>query len=257
MHGCSATLPPRKSISSGEARERFRCYTSHMAAPSPKRVAQRALVLSAVTMRAYLENEGAPDTAEYHQRMLAWLGRHPIESELEAVERSFVKAPIGKLAKKRVTDGIWRSEGLGVLMWALGYGKLPGFATECDQQRAAKRLGFMHDPVVLHRPKLVALAERRRYARLARALHWRLREVRLRSQPLDLVKVARGLPLVKPLLEAELPLVDGDLRLGRRAIHRASAAEVQNALSIAAERHVAANWLMGDALAYSEVDTPT
>jgi hypothetical protein len=46
-----------------------------MAAPSAKRVAQRSLVLSAIAMRAYLENEGAKDTSDYHQRMLRWLGQ--------------------------------------------------------------------------------------------------------------------------------------------------------------------------------------
>jgi hypothetical protein len=220
-------------------------------------VAKRTLVLSAVTVRAYLENEGAEDTVDYHERMLAWIGRHSIWSEFEPPERSFVEALIGKLGKRRAIDGIWRSEGLGVLAWSLGYGNLPAFAEEVDQQQTAKRLGFMRDPAVLDRPKLVGLAERRRYARLARAIHWRLREVRARKRHIDLERVARTLPFVAPLLEGKTPLIEGDLRLGHRALHRASREDVQHALSIAAERHIAANWLVGAAARYSAVDTPT
>ena len=228
-----------------------------MGAPSAKRVARRALVLSAITIRAYLENEGAPDTIEYHRRMLAWIQRHRLESEFETDEAAFVRTPIGRLDKKRVTEAFWRSEGLGVLAWALGYGKLPPFTDEVDQQRIGKRLGFMRDPVVLDGARLIALRERTRYALLARAIHWRLREVRLRKRHVDLEKIAQELPLVAPLLEEGVPLVHGDLCCGNRPIHRASPGEIQHALSIAEERHVAANWLLGTSVKYSEVDTPT
>src|SRR5688572_14799475 len=214
-----------------------------MPVPSAARVANRALVLSAVSLRAYLENEGARDTGDYLKRMLAWLAQHDITSELEPRERSFLKARIGTLGAARAAHGLWQSEGLGVLAWALGHGSLPAFAAEVDQQRTAKRLGFMREPSVTHHPALVALTDRRRYARLARALHWRLREAQLRRQHVDLEQVARTLPFVAPLLEADLPLVSGDLRLGRHAIHRAPPAAVQHALSISAERHIAANWL--------------
>lgn len=228
-----------------------------MAPPTARRAAKRALVLCAVTMRAYLEGEGAADTPEYHQRMLAWLDGQPLGDEFERAERSFVWAPIGKLSKKKVTEALWRSEGLGVLAWSLGRAQLPAPHEEVDQQKTAKGLGFMHEPIVLKGPKLRGLAERRHHARLARAIHWRLRELRRTRKRLDLQQVASVLPLVAPLLEGDVPLVEGDLRLGRRAAHRATPGEIQHALSIAAERHLAFGWLVGAEAIYSEVDTPT
>jgi hypothetical protein len=189
--------------------------------------------------------------------MLEWIARHPLKGEFEPAEWSLVAAPIGKLSRKRVTDATWRSEGLEVLAWALGYAKIPRYDEEGDQQRAAKRLGFMRDAVALTRPSLIALAERRRYAQLARAIHWRLREVTLRRRWLDLQAVSRRLRFTESLVLGGVPLVDGDLALGTRTLHKAARADVQHALSIAAERHLAANWLIGTASTYSDVDTPT
>jgi hypothetical protein len=217
----------------------------------------RSLGLSAVTLRAYLETERAADTGEYHARVLEWIQRAGIASEFEPAEASLVAAPIGALTRKQATAAIWRSEGLGVLAWSLGQGAIPAHDEEDDQQATAKRLGFMSDARVLEQPSLIGLSERKRYARQARGIQWRLREVALRRRPVDLVRFAARPPFGEPFDLEGVPLVGKDLSLGGLAVHKASLAAVRNALSIAEERHVAANWLIGTARLYSEVDTPT
>lgn len=228
-----------------------------MRVPSAKRVALRALVLSAVTLRAYLEKERAPDTAQYKSRVLLWIRGAKISKEFEPAEESLVASPIGALARKQATAAIWRSEGLGVLAWSLGHGLLPPHDEEVDQQATAKRLGFMSDARVLEQPVLIGLSERKRYARQARGIQWRIREASLRRRPVDLVRFAARPPFGEPFDLDGVPLVGKDLSLGGVAVHKASRAAVRNALSIAEERHVAAKWLIGAARLYSEVDTPT
>jgi hypothetical protein len=225
-----------------------------MPSPKPSRVALRALVFSAITVRAYLETERAPDTAQYHAKMLRWLESRGVRPEFEQEELAFVQAEIGQLTRARVAEGMWRSEALGVLAWALGYGKLPPYHEEVDQQSVAKSLGFMHGAGVLRSPELRERRELVRYGKLARALHWRLREMKLRKRAVDWEKVAGRLPF---LAVEGIELVDGDLALLGKPLFRAKTASVSHALSMAYQRHQAINWLVSGGARYSETDTPT
>ena len=217
-------------------------------------MALRSLVFSAVTVRAYLETERAPDTSAYHAKMLRWLKAHKVTAELEPAERDFVHADIGSLDRSAVADGLWRSEALGVLAWALGHLTLPEHDEEVDQQAVAKSLGFMHGAGVLRHPKVRDRRELVEYAGRARTVHWRLREMTLRQGALDLEKTASKLAFINL---TGLKLVGGDLALGGKSIARAKVATVKNALCIAYQRHQAINWLVYGGARYSETDTPT
>jgi hypothetical protein len=217
-------------------------------------VALRALVFSAVTMRAYLETERAPDTADYHAKMLRWLEARGVMAEFETVELDYVRAAIGGLNARSVQEGLWRAEALGVLAWSLGYGKVPPPDEEVDQLAVSKSLGFMHGAGVLKSPTLRPRSEITVYAQVARAIHWRLRELALRPGPIDWAATAERLPF---LAVPGLALADGDLALGGKPLSQAEAAAVKHAGFIAYERHMAIEWLTRGGARYSETDTPT
>ena len=89
------------------------------------------------------------------------------------------------------------------------------------------------------------------------ALHWRLRDFRLRPRVADFLEIAGRVPWLNEAIVRELPLVDGDLAIRGQRIDRAPADLVDTASSIAAERHLAINWLCDGPELYSEADTST
>src|SRR5262249_34991627 len=97
--------------------------------PSARRVAARALALSAVVCRAYLEMSRAdmPSESWEPQRahLFARLQGLGIAPELEPPERAFLHVPVGGADPRLVTDAAWRGEGLAVLAWALNRFELP------------------------------------------------------------------------------------------------------------------------------------
>jgi hypothetical protein len=212
------------------------------------------MVLAAVTMRGYLENEGKGDTPEYHQKMLVWLAKHSVGLEFEPAERKLVGTPIGRLTADQGAAALWRAEGFGVLAWALGYGALPPHDQEVSQHKTAKALGFMKKDGVLDKPALISKGDIERYAATARAIHWRLREATLRNGKVDMVALSAAAPWRGTFELKGVALIDNDLAIAGRAIHRASPGTLSNAASIAEERLVAVNWLIGRAKLYSQIE---
>src|SRR5690606_38129464 len=84
--------------------------------PPPNRVAQRALVLAAVSCRSGIEDDASNREAEaFRRQALAWLRDVGAIEEVEPDELALLSAPLGTLRKRQVIDGSWRGEGLGVL----------------------------------------------------------------------------------------------------------------------------------------------
>jgi len=77
--------------------------------PSPKTVARRALVLAAVAMRGYLENEEEGDTPEYLRSVIDWVASHKVDGAFEASERRILRARLGTLGDDRINDALWKS----------------------------------------------------------------------------------------------------------------------------------------------------
>ena len=115
-----------------------------MPAPSAAAVADRALVLYALTRRGAIElvvNETHGDPTRVDQAEAArvetdtWLRRESLEAAVTSAERSLLDAPSGSWPREAIHDAMWRKEALGVLLWSLQHlGSLPPIGEEFDQR---------------------------------------------------------------------------------------------------------------------------
>ena len=99
-----------------------------MTRPTAAQIADRALVLYALSRRAAIELalEGFGD--DPHRIAQAerartetdrWLARESLEGSLTGVERRLLEASSASWPREAVIDEMWRKEGLGVCLWAL------------------------------------------------------------------------------------------------------------------------------------------
>ena len=162
--------------------------------PSPERVAERALVLSAVVCRSGIEcDAGKADAEKFRQAVVDWVKNLHLDAEAEAAEMEMLQTPLGKLDKKLVLDASWRTEGLAVLAWGLGRYGLPRYDKQAIGFAAADVLGFMQprERTVLRAPELRSRAQIAALADQLFTLHWRLRQFSLDHKAIDFEEVAR------------------------------------------------------------------
>lgn len=121
-----------------------------------------------------------------------------------------------------------------------------------------QRLRLIGDgtPPVLSSPRLRSPEELKRMERKLFVLHWRLRDFSLQPRALDFLEFART-AWFGPFDLTGIALAKGDLSIEGVPISRADPEEVRRSQSIAMERHLAINWLLGRARLYSRVDTST
>lgn len=228
--------------------------------PSAERVARRALALTAVTVRAMLELEPPSAARVYTQRdLLAWVREIDLGDELEPDEWEVLQRPTGYLAERQQIDSTWRLEGLVVLAWALGLFDIPPHDRLVKPRELWQQLGLYDKEASLSLLASPTLRSRSEIATLRNrqfAIHWRLRNFHVHGDVLDFAEFARTC-WFGPLDITGLPLVKGDLGLGRKRLDRAKSVALLKALSTAQERHHAANWLWEGPERYSEVRSDT
>ncbi|MES2641709.1 MAG: DUF4272 domain-containing protein [Myxococcota bacterium] len=230
--------------------------------PDAERVRGRAFALAAVIQRAFLEQASLPAEQydEYIATLRSWIAERSLGSAFEADEQEFIDTPQGQLDPKETSDATWLSEGLGVLAWALSVADLPAHDEQVDLFALHEVLGFLDDvPPTLEPPRLRAPAELARMHGQLVGIHWRLREFRLRPGPLDFSAfAARRLAFGRFDIDLDgVALAEGDLAVDDGPLQHAHTGSVQNAASIAFERHRAIEWLADARVAYARVDTPT
>lgn len=227
--------------------------------PSSDRVAKRALVMSAVIHRAFMEPRSEePEVQTECQNIITWLKHLNIQDELEVEEREILNTPPGKLSDRQVINSTWRSEGLAVLAWALNCFDLPAYDEMVDPQAVVNRLYFLDEGAeeLLISPNLRASNELEQYAERMFALHWRLQEFRLNPKKMNFRQFAEE-AWFGPLDVSGLRFINNDLAIGHSELSIATSQDIQKCVSITIERHQAANWLIGYDEIYSEVDTST
>lgn len=227
--------------------------------PSPQRVAERALVLSAVVCRSGIERDaGNAEAEKFRQAVVDWLKSLHLDAEAEAAEMEMLQTPLGKLDKKVVLDASWRTEGLAVLAWALGKYGLPRYDKQAIGFAAAETLGFMRprESTVSNAPELRSREQIAALADQLFTLHWRLRQFSLDHKAIDFEEVART-AWFGPLSLEGLSLNEKDLEIYGFPISQIPEPQWRTVMSIAQERHQAVNWLEGYEAIYSEVETST
>lgn len=229
--------------------------------PTPELVAERAIILSVVSCRGFVESDrqnpkGAADLAS---RAYTWLRDLGLASKLSGWERRVLDTPIGALADQDRVDASWLSEAAVVLAWSLGRYSLPAFDEQCDPAGAANSLGFLGDRnnTVLSRPNLRTDSQLREFNEFVYNVHWRLRDHSIARRGYDfeaLALKAWGMPIAR----FGLKLMDKDIQVGARPLSIAPESEWRTLLSITQERHRASNWTIGYASEdFYEVTTDT
>ncbi len=192
--------------------------------PTPGRVARRALAMTAVTVRAILEQEAASrEAAKTYQKLVAWTSSLAIDEELEPDEWEVLQRPLGRLDQRAQINSTWRLEGLVVLAWALGRMEIPPHDKLVQTNRLWRGLGFLDGKAataLLANPTLRSREEIGILRNRLFAQHWRLRNFHIRPEVMDFAAYARTC-WFGPLDVSGLPLVDGDLGLRGKRIDRA------------------------------------
>lgn len=229
-------------------------------APDSRRVAQRAIALTAVTARAIMEQGAAwPEAQRDHRDLMAWVRELAIDEEFEPAEQAALAAPLGRLDPTLQLNSSWRLEGLGVLAWSLGLWEMPPHDQLVDSNLLWRSLGLCNTPAA---KSLLADANRRSPAEIGArrdrlfAIHWRLRQFALRPSVMDFAQFARTC-WFGPLDLSGLPLVDGDLSLRGQRLDRVGREVLSLAQSSAQERHLAINWLCEGPAIYSAASVAT
>ncbi len=104
--------------------------------------------------------------------------------------------------------------------------------------------------------KLRSHEELAAYANHAIMAHWRFREFSLRPVPCDFVKASKGC-WIGTFDIARFRISGNDVMVGEHEISQADRNEIGMCNSIAKERHVAINWLLGENDIYSQIETHT
>jgi len=236
--------------------ERFRRTTMSMVFQRFGLMPHRTVVEN-VAYGLSVSGMGRPQRREAAMR---WVEAVGLRDELEPEEAALLDRPSGRLPRGTWPDAVWRVEGLGVLLWALGRRDLPPSDELVDVVTACQAAGIASRPgagALLDRPRLRPPAELEAFARRAFACHWRLVEVRLRGEPLDLRAAGRE-AWFGPLDASGLPLDgDGELVLRGRPVTELAPDELLRCGRTAAERDQAARWLLGAHARYGAVDLGT
>jgi hypothetical protein len=198
------------------------------------------------------DNSGDSEAEALRAEVLRWLDTTGVAAALEPEELEILGAPLGTLTEQQQRNAGWRSEGLGVLAWALNRWELDSFDVPTDAPAIAEALGFMEPEglELLKSPKLRHKSEREELARELYLIHMRLRQA-YDQEPSsrNVAQLAREIK-VDPV---KLDLVDDDLTISDIRLAEVPPEILRYVISTVAERHRAANWLLGDNPAYSEV----
>ncbi len=216
--------------------------------PSPEKVAQRAIVLSTVCCRGFVERDrsNAKEAGALVKRACNWLRGLGLEEELSAWERQVLDAPFGTLPERDRINASWLSEGLVVLAWALGKAELPGVDEQCSPADTANCLGFLEpiDATVLKDPQIRPLSELQEYNEFIYNIHWRVRDFSLNRRRYDFESLAQK-AWGEPVLRHGLVLRERDLCVNGVPISQSEESAWRALVSITQERHRASNWLIG------------
>jgi Domain of unknown function (DUF4272) len=198
-------------------------------APDQNAVVDRALCIAAVAMLGAIAaglEDGTMDAGqagEYLKESHRWLIREQLTAALSIRERALLAKAVTEWTERDALNASWRSEALGVLLWALSaFDEMPPYDERFDRLPA-----FV--------PLLAPTADFRRSASLRSA-----EEI---GGARDLAEVWHGRARTRQLGEGDDPHVESG--------------ELDADVAAAIERHYALNWLCGYASDWDSVPTET
>lgn len=183
-------------------------------------------------------------------------------------EAASIAEPVGSWSRQTFINAHWRFESLAVLIWAMGRIEvMPAFDATVSTIVIPNRIPLLGDLETVHEfvresnlRECDAIDEMRE---IAESWHWRARTHALatgtyptESDPNELLKYARESAASAGESGWFTP-IDGDYPVFGKPYQRVTKEEWQLLISIAQERHYAANWLCGDAADWDEVSLDT
>lgn len=232
---------------------------------SPREVAERALILSAICRRAFLEErpDGVEDDdpeAELFD-LVAWLRAEGLDAVATDDERRLLHARVGRLPADDAAEASWRTEALVALGWALDLlPEMPPYDAAADPAAVLAAVPAPWSPTAAWRRDArlrseAAIAAEREHAEL---WHWRAEtadlfviadaaeRAALATAVRDVAAEARNGGILPHLLHDDFPARGGPYRLlGFEAVAELGA--------VAAERVRALNWLCGFGSGWNDV----
>ena len=212
--------------------------------PDARRVARRAMVLSAIVCRC---NSDHPDAIDLWKRLKKWVEQLFLEDEMESTEKTIFYAPLGTLDDRQRIRGTWNAEGLGILAWALKLFLFPRVGAKVDPYELTDSFCFLNDEAadVISSAQLRSRAELDSCRELMYAIHCRLREY-LRTHTSK--SIAHWIePSWLSTLGLDSPLgPHHDLRIGEVEIGLSNENAVRQCEWTVCERHRASIWLVGE-----------
>ena len=239
--------------------------------PSESEVANRALCLAAhaalgSAAQGLSTGDALPQNTDSFARELRdWLERDGAAGYQSTREREAFRRPIDAWTDRDLIDASWRTESLGVLLWALSvYDELPPYDAQFED--VPENVPLL-EPVegFLEAISLRSTDEIARARDLAELWHWRSRttdlqaddEFKRRNPELDLDEIVRETARVAGE-HGEIPEpIDEDFPAFGKAYRDLSTDEYAEVTSIAMERHFALNWLCGYSRDWDETPTDT
>ncbi|MAR12269.1 MAG: hypothetical protein CL681_20145 [Blastopirellula sp.] len=211
-------------------------------------VAERALVMGAVALRASLEITDHPRSAEVITRIPSWLEELGLAEAGDPLERAILLAAPGQLERDQRADANWAGEGAAFFCWALGLGEQPPWFQQADQQAVINTLRVMRPEAGEHLrdPALRCVEELQGFCK-------QVLLIRLEFLP----EMAR--PLKRKMLQRELAgygieVGDVDVEEVRRLVGGMSAGQLRSLQAPYLTREVAASWLLSSRSRYFDVD---
>lgn len=254
-------MPPEEMHDEGEGDDDESDNDYELVPPTPERVARRALALTAVAARGTLELDAPElDNPEAHRgRLIEWVNSLEIGDELEPEEWKVLQRPIGQIERQDFLNAMWRVEGLAVLAWALGRHPLPPDDELVIPGELYQSIGIFDvesGRKLLQSPVLRSDEELASMQIHLLMLHWRLRDFSLSPHAINFVELSKSC-WIGSFDISGFQIVDNDLAIGGVPIAAADEDRRRVVNSLAMERHLAINWLMGYSSVYSETDTST
>ncbi|HET6171559.1 MAG TPA: DUF4272 domain-containing protein [Gaiellales bacterium] len=237
--------------------------------PDQDAVVDRALCISVTAMLGAIVaglEEGEMDdeqAAAYVTESHRWLRRETLADSLSSRERALVAKPLADWTEQESIDVEWRSESLGVLLWALSaVEEMPPY--DARFEALPSLVPLLAPTADFRRTASLRPAQEIEIARdLAELWHWRARTRQLqeRGDPQaaahDLDAIARQTAALSYARGGIPEPIDGDFPAFGKAYRALDENEYSAVTSASAERHYALNWLSGYASDWDRVPTET
>lgn len=210
-------------------------------------VARRAVIATALALRASLEVADHPRSAGVSANILPWLTRHGINDELDPIEREILETPYRQLRDNQITDVNWSGEAAWIFAWALGVVERPPPLETVDYGILVKRLEILRtDPSTL-----ISSATLRDDAELA---EFCTETLAIRTQ-LQRHRLPDASPVLDQLLFSRLRSIglspaDQILRSARTFVEALSERQRSTIAGIYCVRDLAVTWLFDDRPSY-------